>query len=100
MIKKSLIVALSTLILLLLLSACGGQAGQTGQPAGTPPDQITPAPPAVALPTPIPAPPAPTTGTGTGNLAPDFTLTNLDGKTVSLSDFRGKLVWLNFWATW
>ena len=32
--------------------------------------------------------------------APDFTLTSLDGRTVKLSDFRGKAVLLNFWATW
>jgi len=32
--------------------------------------------------------------------APDFTLTGLDGKRVSLADFRGKLVLLHFWATW
>ncbi|NLC46841.1 MAG: TlpA family protein disulfide reductase [Firmicutes bacterium] len=31
---------------------------------------------------------------------PDFTLTDLKGKKVSLSDFRGKGVVLNFWATW
>jgi peroxiredoxin len=33
-------------------------------------------------------------------IAPDFTLQSLDGKTVRLSDFRGKPVVLNFWATW
>ena len=32
--------------------------------------------------------------------APDFTLQSLDGKTMRLSDFRGKAVLLNFWATW
>jgi cytochrome c biogenesis protein CcmG, thiol:disulfide interchange protein DsbE len=32
--------------------------------------------------------------------APDFTLRNLDGETVSLSDYRGKVVLLNFWGTW
>ena len=32
--------------------------------------------------------------------APDFTLESLDGKNMSLSDFRGKAVLLNFWATW
>lgn len=31
---------------------------------------------------------------------PDFTLPTLDGKDVSLSDYRGKIVFLNFWATW
>lgn len=34
-----------------------------------------------------------------GELAPDFTLVNLDGEEVSLSDFRGKYVLINFWAT-
>jgi peroxiredoxin len=33
-------------------------------------------------------------------LAPDFTLFNLDGEDVTLSDLRGKRVVLNFWATW
>jgi len=33
-------------------------------------------------------------------LAADFQLQNLDGQTVSLSDFRGKPVLLNFWASW
>jgi len=30
----------------------------------------------------------------------DFTLKDLDGKPVSLSDFRGKWVIVNYWATW
>lgn len=32
--------------------------------------------------------------------APHFTLPNLEGKRVSLKDFRGKLLLLNFWASW
>jgi peroxiredoxin len=35
-----------------------------------------------------------------GSKAPDFTLKNLQGETVSLSQFRGKKVILNFWASW
>ena len=33
-------------------------------------------------------------------LAPSFTLTDTDGKEVSLSDYKGKIVILDFWATW
>lgn len=32
--------------------------------------------------------------------APDFTLTDLNGQTLSLADFEGKVIFLNFWATW
>lgn len=32
--------------------------------------------------------------------APDFTLTDLSGKSLSLSDFKGKVIFVNFWATW
>jgi peroxiredoxin len=32
--------------------------------------------------------------------APDFTLKDASGNSVKLSDFRGKVVLLNFWATW
>jgi len=48
-----------------------------------------------SAPTPTPAP-APQVG----KPAPDFQLPNLEGQSISLSDFRGKPVLLNFWATW
>jgi peroxiredoxin len=49
-------------------------------------------------------PPSPTpileTGIDVGQLAPDFALQTPEGDTVCLSDFRGKPVWVNFWAPW
>ena len=41
----------------------------------------------------IPAPQA-------GFLAPDFTLETLEGESITLSDLRGQVVLVNFWATW
>ncbi len=35
-----------------------------------------------------------------GQEAPDFSIKNLAGKEIHLSDYRGKLVFLNFWASW
>ncbi|HEU4758834.1 MAG TPA: redoxin domain-containing protein [Dehalococcoidia bacterium] len=35
-----------------------------------------------------------------GREAPDFEVRGLDGQTYHLSDFRGRPVWLTFWATW
>jgi cytochrome c biogenesis protein CcmG/thiol:disulfide interchange protein DsbE len=40
-------------------------------------------------------PPSAASGT-----APAFTLTDISGKSVSLADFKGKVVVLDFWATW
>lgn len=39
-------------------------------------------------------------GPGLGQPAPEFTLRDVDGQVVRLSDFRGKVVLVNFWATW
>lgn len=33
-------------------------------------------------------------------MAPDFTLTSFDGQTVTLSELRGQVVVINFWASW
>lgn len=39
-------------------------------------------------------------GVNPGNTAYDFYLEDMDGNSVSLSDYRGKKVFLNFWASW
>ena len=44
--------------------------------------------------------PAVLVGDVRGMAAPDFELVSLDGKKIKLSDYRGKAVLLNFWATW
>lgn len=36
----------------------------------------------------------------TGHEAPNFLLPNYEGRALRLDDFRGKVVFLNFWATW
>lgn len=52
-------------------------------------EDMTPAEPQIA--------PAPTTALGA---APNFTLPRLDGTNLSLSDYKGRVVLINFWATW
>jgi hypothetical protein len=93
-------------------------APETAQPTATPnPSSIpmpsatpnpTPSPVATALPTATPDPstptPAPTPATirssGDGPMAHEFELTLFNGEVLSLSDLRGRVVVLNFWASW
>lgn len=46
------------------------------------------------------AAPIPSPGDATGQVAPDVSLTLLDGEVVRLADLRGEVVVLNFWASW
>ena len=46
------------------------------------------------------APVAVPTGIHAGEAAPGFTLKDFNGKSVSLSDYRGKVVIIDFWASW
>lgn len=79
--------------------------GLTPDPAHAP--AVTPASPAIAPPPPVkPASPAITpplatsTSSGSSTDAPDFTVADVDGKPIKLSDYRGKVVVLDFWANW
>jgi thiol-disulfide isomerase/thioredoxin len=42
----------------------------------------------------------PKVGTNVGDLAPEISLSSPDGKEIKLSELRGKLVLIDFWASW
>jgi cytochrome oxidase Cu insertion factor (SCO1/SenC/PrrC family) len=72
------------LFLGLLLVGCsrqGGQQNKQGSPAKSPPSTAT-------------------VGLEVGNLAPEIEGEDIDGVKFKLSDYRGKVVLLDFWATW
>lgn len=86
-IKSLFALALVALLAVSLLSGCSGTgeeemseetASATEQPAG---DGME-------------------TGVSVGDIPPSFTLPDLDGNEVSLSDFEGKVIVLDLWATW
>ena len=61
--------------------------------------RFTPAPAENAVPAETNSATAPS-GKSSSNTAPDFTVYDIDGNPIKLSDFRGKPVILNFWASW
>ncbi|MDE5624027.1 MAG: TlpA family protein disulfide reductase [Alistipes sp.] len=63
---------------LLLLPGCGGRTSRKAADAETDASALVKA----------------------GDMAPDFTVEMFDGSRLTLSDLRGKVVLLNFWATW
>ncbi len=91
-------IALSLLMILLVLTVVGCGSTSTPEPTPLPPT----ATPVVTVETATPASNASSASSGNANAipAPDFTLQTLDGESVSLSDYRGKLVMINFWASW
>ncbi|MDX1535986.1 MAG: TlpA family protein disulfide reductase [Candidatus Spechtbacterales bacterium] len=72
-------------VLVMVLSACS--SGNTEDPNvdSSPSETVTE---------------GPVEGLSVGDIAPDIELTTLEGDTVHLSDYRGKVVFLNFWTTW
>ena len=97
----------SLLALALLAAASGNRAPLPAAPTPGPAPRVTPAPtaPRPSLNEDAPAAPAPAAPQGnsaspTGSAALDFELSTLEGQKVRLSDFRGRPVIINFWATW
>ncbi|OJV92443.1 MAG: hypothetical protein BGO39_31470 [Chloroflexi bacterium 54-19] len=97
--KRSLVLVIMALTGLLLV-ACGDA---TPTPTGliAPSGQITPANTiAPGSSTTYEPPRSASEQVRIGSLAPDFTLNTLDNQVVKLSQYRGKPVLINFWATW
>ena len=86
-----------TVVIVLMTSVLLIVGCSTSTPTPTP--TLTPTPTPTVTPTPSPTP-TPAPAPQVGKPAPDFQLPNLEGQSISLSDFRGKPVMLNFWATW
>ena len=95
-IAGGLVVVIAAIVVLLAVTAPLGNTGQLGprDPRATP--FIIGSPPAVGL---RPGDRAPDF-TVTRSNGSTFTLTDLAGRPVRLADLRGKVVWINFWASW
>lgn len=96
--RRPLGAALAVAGLLLVAAVAGFLLQRLTAPAPT----LRPLPPAAAPTAPGPAPQAPavTGGTSIPGELPDFVLPDLSGTPHRLSDWRGRTLLINFWATW
>ena len=119
--RRLQLTALALALVILVAAACGSTAATEEPPTPTsaPTQEVSPpTPKATVQPTPIPTvtpeadpntrlgiketpnPDGLPIGSEIGYLAPDFRLETEDGDVVVLSDFRGRPVFINFFAVW
>jgi hypothetical protein len=86
---------------LLALAACTSDADESARKTRpvTEPPATAPRPGAPSEPKPAPAETPPAVPT-IGKLAPEIVGEDIDGRPIKLSDYRGKVVMLDFWGNW
>lgn len=93
---KTFAIATTFICFLWVLTSCGGPASLPSDPQSSP----TPAPEETPAIDPTPKPTPTLEAPERGKSAPNFQFNDAYGNSVSLVDFRGKAILLNFWATW
>ena len=98
--KSSTFVVILAILLVLLLAVGWFLYQKLAAPEETPAPAATAHPAATASPTPAPAPAEPTPPALSDKLTADFRVQDENGNMVSLSDYFGKPIVVNLWATW
>ena len=85
--------------------AVGGCAGASGPASRTavagPPGPVLESPPVAGTEPPVPGPPGPSSGAASlGRADYDWTLRTLAGERIDLGAYRGRVLFINMWATW